>query len=368
MRIIILSIAAALTYSTTAMADSCLKDAAEFAKNICGEISRFGNSQLTEANGQLKANVSGIVKKVVGGGSVSLDAKHLRNAYENVLRGDLTKELSDNRACRREMAKVGITEACKATPTTQPKLLDKKTKQQTSLQPNVIFSPAVQQKKPDKSTKQVSSLQPNVIFSPPVYIGMPKEKIPNALGINPDWKLTAPNSSQIYLTKNTQFAGVNGVAFFYVENDKLVVARLTYSSKSGSKSWEPRFNKDKTRDETFGLSAETHQKQCTIFRESFLSTLLASYSPPTSTTTPRDISSEVENWNKGSRVEIRQASQVTTKLTFDRNEAFSDLRLENTAENIDFVEHRQMSGTEIGTNSFQSDTCQAVLVAYLKPV
>ena len=92
----------------------CLDEVASFAERICGQIKTSGSSQLTEANGELKAEVSGIVRRVLGEGGGAINVKHLGDAYENVLRQDLGKELFDVRSCRIKMVEVGRSEACKA--------------------------------------------------------------------------------------------------------------------------------------------------------------------------------------------------------------------------------------------------------------
>jgi hypothetical protein len=107
-------IMAAATLPMLAVAQSCLEQVATFAERVCGEIQRSGVSQVVEANGQLKAEVSGIVSKVVGSGGGSVNGKVLRESYENVLRQDLSKELFNIRECRIKMVEVGRAEACKA--------------------------------------------------------------------------------------------------------------------------------------------------------------------------------------------------------------------------------------------------------------
>ncbi len=91
----------------------CLEEVSTFAEKICGQIQTSGGRQLTEADGQLKAEVSGIVRKVLGNAGGEINAKHLRDAYENVLREDLAKELFNVRECRVKMVEVGRAEACK---------------------------------------------------------------------------------------------------------------------------------------------------------------------------------------------------------------------------------------------------------------
>jgi hypothetical protein len=106
-----------LLIHSSATSTPCLEQAAVFAERICGEIQRSGISQVVEANGQLKAGVSGILARVLGSGSASVNAKVLRESYENVLREDLAKELFNARDCRMRMVEVARLEACKPAPT-----------------------------------------------------------------------------------------------------------------------------------------------------------------------------------------------------------------------------------------------------------
>lgn len=99
--------------SSVAQSTDCLTKVADFAERICGEIQRSGTSQVVEANGQLKAEVSGIVRRVLGGAEADVNGKVLRESYENVLRQDLSKELFNVRECRLKMVEVGRSEACK---------------------------------------------------------------------------------------------------------------------------------------------------------------------------------------------------------------------------------------------------------------
>lgn len=111
-----------VAFSSAASAN-CLKEVADFAESICGQIQSSGNRNLTEADGKLKAEVSGIVRKVVGDAAGNVNVKKLSDAYENVLREDLAKELFNVRECRMKMAQVGRDEACKKpSPTAQSSL------------------------------------------------------------------------------------------------------------------------------------------------------------------------------------------------------------------------------------------------------
>ena len=106
---------AALTLSQQiASGQSCLDQAASYAERICGEIQKGGYSQVIEADGQLKAGVSGILSRVLGTGGVSAGAGGIRSSYENVLRQDLAKELFNVRECRMRMAEAARTQVCKS--------------------------------------------------------------------------------------------------------------------------------------------------------------------------------------------------------------------------------------------------------------
>lgn len=89
-----------------------MREVTNFANEICGQIQTSGNRELTTANGELKAEVSGIVRKVLGNAGGTINGKHLSDAYENVLREDLAKELFNVRECRIKMVEVGREEVC----------------------------------------------------------------------------------------------------------------------------------------------------------------------------------------------------------------------------------------------------------------
>lgn len=91
----------------------CLNDVSTFADKICGQIQTSGTSRITEASGELKANVSGIVRKVLGDVGANIDGRKIIEAYENVLRKDLSNELFNIRACRIKMVDIGQAELCK---------------------------------------------------------------------------------------------------------------------------------------------------------------------------------------------------------------------------------------------------------------
>lgn len=113
MRQLIFVVSLLVSFSSAVLA-SCLEEVSIFAEKICGQIQTSGSRQLTEANGQLKAEVSGIVRKVLGNASGDINAKHLSDTYENVLRKDLANELFNIRECRVKMVEVGRAEACKS--------------------------------------------------------------------------------------------------------------------------------------------------------------------------------------------------------------------------------------------------------------
>lgn len=93
--------------------NKCLNDVADFAKKICGEIQTSGNTQLTEANGELKVGISGIVRKVLGEAGVGgVNEKILQDTYEGVLREDLPKVRFNVMECKIKMADKAMSQAC----------------------------------------------------------------------------------------------------------------------------------------------------------------------------------------------------------------------------------------------------------------
>lgn len=98
---------------TTAMAN-CLDDVSSFAEKICGKIQSDGHSATTEISGEIEADLSGMIHKFLGKTKVSTDGKRVTEAYKNVLRNDLPKELMDIRQCRIKMVEIGHSELCKS--------------------------------------------------------------------------------------------------------------------------------------------------------------------------------------------------------------------------------------------------------------
>ncbi len=90
----------------------CLSDVSNFAEKICGQIKTSGNTQLIEANGELKAEVSGIVRKALGDVKGNINGKVLHDTYENVLRENLSTELFNVRECRQKMADSALSVVC----------------------------------------------------------------------------------------------------------------------------------------------------------------------------------------------------------------------------------------------------------------
>jgi hypothetical protein len=222
---------------------ACLDEATKFAERICGELKIRGAGSYVEANGELKADVSGIVRKVVGGGGASLNGKALADAYENVLRSDLAKELSDNRSCRREMAKVGVAQACKSVGETQP------------VTPQAYL---------DDSD---------------LWIGMERAAF-NAkmLGKTLNW---ATDDDGFYATYQTRYMGQPAVAKHYFNHDKLV--RSVYLGKAvftQGASWV-RGEAGSEKDDNFAnrLSLRSVRQLCEGF-QGLPSTMLSKLGPP----------------------------------------------------------------------------------------
>jgi hypothetical protein len=111
-KVVILTLAS--LWHQVASSQSCLDQAASYAERICGEIQKSGYSQVIEADGQLKAGISGILSRVLGTAGVSTGGATIRSSYENVLRQDLAKELFNVRECRMRMAEAARTQVCKS--------------------------------------------------------------------------------------------------------------------------------------------------------------------------------------------------------------------------------------------------------------
>ena len=111
MRWMFLSLAFLVGYPAHAVGN-CLQEVANFADRICGEIQTAGAAQKLEVDGTLSAEVTGIIRKVLGDAGGEVDLKNLQQSYENVLREDLADELFNARDCRIKMVEVGRAEIC----------------------------------------------------------------------------------------------------------------------------------------------------------------------------------------------------------------------------------------------------------------
>jgi hypothetical protein len=76
-------------YCSGAMAASCLDEVAAFAARICGDIANSGTSTVVDANGNIDAGISNIIRKVVGGASTSINGHLLYDTYAGVAREQL---------------------------------------------------------------------------------------------------------------------------------------------------------------------------------------------------------------------------------------------------------------------------------------
>lgn len=94
---------------------SCLSEVSEFANSICGEIENSGKHDLIDVNGNLDLEVSGIVRKIVGG-KAGVEGRKLVDVYEGVLRKDLAQEKFNARDCKIKMVEVARQEACTQMP------------------------------------------------------------------------------------------------------------------------------------------------------------------------------------------------------------------------------------------------------------
>ena len=105
----------ATSYSQLSVAN-CLDDVSKFANDICGAIQNSGKRELTDVDGNLDLEVSGIVRRVIGGVEGGAKGRKLVDVYEGVLRKDLAKDKFNARDCRVKMVEVARQEACNAKP------------------------------------------------------------------------------------------------------------------------------------------------------------------------------------------------------------------------------------------------------------
>ena len=67
---------------------------------------------MLDANGNVSANVSDIVKRVVGSGSAELKGRVLYDTYVNVIREQLGQTIFNIMSCKEKMVGVAIQQAC----------------------------------------------------------------------------------------------------------------------------------------------------------------------------------------------------------------------------------------------------------------
>jgi hypothetical protein len=91
---------------------TCLDDVSTFAIKICGEIDKSGTHTVVDASGKIDANISNIVKKIVGGGSADVSGKVLEETYTNVLQTELSKQIFNVLECRQKMVAVAVAQVC----------------------------------------------------------------------------------------------------------------------------------------------------------------------------------------------------------------------------------------------------------------
>ena len=90
----------------------CLSKVRDFALSICGEIERSGARTVVTGDGKLDANVSTIIRKIVGGGAAGVSGSFLSDTYESVAREELGKDRFNARECRERMVAVAISQVC----------------------------------------------------------------------------------------------------------------------------------------------------------------------------------------------------------------------------------------------------------------
>jgi hypothetical protein len=97
---------------TPANAASCLDDVANFAIRICGDIATSGTSTVVDANGNIDANISNIIERVVGGASTAINGHVLYDTYVGVARDQLAGVHFSDIDCRQKMVNVAVAQVC----------------------------------------------------------------------------------------------------------------------------------------------------------------------------------------------------------------------------------------------------------------
>ena len=123
MRMIALVLLLVLVFfqETPASATSCLDDVAAFAIRICGDIATSGTSTVIDADGNVDAGISNIIRKVVGGASTSINGHVLYDTYVGVARDQLAGVHFSDIDCRQKMVNIAVAQVCQSSSAPQPK-------------------------------------------------------------------------------------------------------------------------------------------------------------------------------------------------------------------------------------------------------
>ncbi len=102
-----------LGFGQIALAESCLREAEAFAKEVCGDTLLQGQSSSMNVTGDLTGLESNVLlKKILGANNVDGNAKYVKEEYIGVLIEHLAEESRNARKCRMEMAILAVNEAC----------------------------------------------------------------------------------------------------------------------------------------------------------------------------------------------------------------------------------------------------------------
>jgi len=119
MRTIFLSVFLFILGLTSASA-SCLKEVTGFAIDICGDIDKSTNRTVVDADGNVTANVSNIIKKVLGGASTTVNGHVLYETYTGVVHDQLSAAQFNVLDCRQKMVAVAVSQVCLTQPPPPP--------------------------------------------------------------------------------------------------------------------------------------------------------------------------------------------------------------------------------------------------------
>jgi hypothetical protein len=125
-----------VNFSHPVTAASCLDAVASFAIRICGDIANSGSNTMVDATGNVDANVSNIIRRIVGGANTTINGHVLYDTYTGVIRDQLGPAQFNVIDCRQKMVTVAVAQVCSSSQSAIPKEIN-----QGYLVPDQLASP-----------------------------------------------------------------------------------------------------------------------------------------------------------------------------------------------------------------------------------